>query len=387
MHLLVTANTAWNILHFRRGLVQALRAAGHEITVLAPPDGSEDALQAMGCRFRPLEMDSKGLNPLEELRLVGRFRRLMAHLQPDAVLSFTIKNNIYGALAAKRLNIPFIPNVTGLGTAFLSGGLLQTVAEQLYRRAFRNLLVVFFQNDDDRALFLERGLVTASQARLLPGSGIDLDHFRAEPPSPASRSDETRFLFIGRLLRDKGVFEYVEAARRLRQRGPEARCQLLGALDAANRSAIDRATVEAWQREGIVEYLGTTEDVRPLIAAADCVVLPSYREGAPRTLIEAAAMARPVIATDVPGCRAVVTDRITGLLCPPRSAKGLHQALLNFLALPHQQRVAMGEAGRRKMEQEFDQALVIQAYRDALTQFAPSKRRAATATRYAAAES
>lgn len=367
MRLLLTANTAWNILHFRRGLVQALREDGHQVTVLAPQDGTEHELQEMGCRFRTLTMNSKGLNPLEDMRLVGRFRRFMAGMQPDAALSFTIKNNIYGALAAKRQGIPFIPNVTGLGTAFLSGGPLQTVAEQLYTRAFRQLPVVFFQNRDDRSLFLDRGLVTPSQARLLPGSGIDLDHFRAaEPPPP--RGSAPCFLMIGRLLRDKGVFEYVEAARQVKQRWPEARFRLLGAVGAANRTAIDRETVEAWHREGIVEYLGTADDVRPLIAEADCVVLPSYREGAPRTLIEAAAMARPVIATDVPGCRAVVDDKVTGLLCAPRSAECLSQALLEFLDLPAARRVAMGQAGRRKMEQEFDQDLVIEAYRSALTQ-------------------
>jgi len=263
---------------------------------------------------------------------------------------------------AKNADIPFIPNVSGLGTAFLSGGALQFVAETLYKQAFRGLETVFFQNDDDRDLFVRRRLVKDGQTRLLPGSGIDLERF-APVPQP---DGPPVFLMIGRLLRDKGVLEYAEAARRLRISHPQARFRLLGATGSANRSAIGADTVKAWQDEGIIEYLGTTDDVRPHIAAASCVVLPSYREGAPRTLIEAAAMSRPLIATDVPGCRAVVDDGRNGYLCAVKDGASLADACARFLALTPDDRSAMGRAGRSKMEQEFDQALVATAYLSAI---------------------
>lgn len=374
LHILMTVNAAWNIWNFRRPLVEALQADGHRITVLAPPDDTVTELERLGCRVQPLEMSVKGLNPLEDLRLQRRLIRIFRETCPDVVLSYTIKNNVFGARAAKSVGVPFLPNVTGLGTAFLSGKLLQTVTEQLYRRSFAGLPVVFFQNEDDRDLFLDRRLVTADQVRLLPGSGIDLDRF-APASMPAPDAPQV-FLMIARLLRDKGVMEFVEAARQIKTRHPKARFQLLGAVGSENRSAIDRSTLEGWVAEGVVEYLGTAPDVRPAIAAASCVVLPSYREGAPRTLIEGAAMARPVIATDVPGCRAVVDNEVSGFLCAVRSADSLSAAMERFLALPPDAQRAMGAAGRAKMVREYDQALVVNAYRAALVQITGANARA-----------
>jgi glycosyltransferase involved in cell wall biosynthesis len=368
MHILMTVNAAWNLWNFRRPLIAALIADGHRVTALAPPDDSVPELEGLGCRFLPLEMNVKGLNPVEDIGLLRRFRLIFRAERPDVVLSFTIKNNIFGALAARTSGTGFIPNVTGLGTAFLSGGLLQMVAEGLYRRAFRALPVVFFQNEDDRGLFLDRRLVRADQARLVPGSGIDLDRFAAAE-FPASH-DRPVFLMIARLLRDKGVIEFVEAARMVKAARPEVRFQILGAVGSENRTAVDAATVQGWVDEGIVEYLVTTSDVRPHIAAASCVVLPSYREGAPRTLIEAAAMARPLIATDVPGCRTVVDRDVSGFFCEARSAGSLAAAVQRFLNLPPDGRRAMGWAGRAKMEREFDHAIVVQAYRDAIAALA-----------------
>jgi glycosyltransferase involved in cell wall biosynthesis len=364
MHILITVNAAWNVLNFRRPIVAAMIADGHRVTVLAPHDDSVAALEGLGCKVLPLEMSVKGLNPLQDIKLIGRMRKVFRAEKPDAIFSYTIKNNIFGALAARPLGIPFIPNVTGLGTAFLSGGFLLHIAEGLYRRAFRNLDVIFFQNEDDRDLFLERRLVTQQQARLLPGSGIDLTHFAATDYPP--ESDASVFLMIARLLRDKGVLEYVAAARKVKSEHPHARFQLLGAVDAANRTAIDAATVKSWQEEGVIEYLGTADDVRPHIAAAHCVVLPSYREGAPRTLIEAVAMARPLIATDVPGCRSVVEDGVTGYLCKVRDGDDLARSMDTFLALTRDERAQMGLAGRAKMAAHFDQAIVVEAYRNAL---------------------
>lgn len=360
MRILLTVNLAWNILNFRMGTVRALLDAGHEVAVLAPGDGSE--LEVLGVRHIPLKMDAKGLNPLSGLSMVTELSRYFRAERPDVILSWTIKNNIFGAMAARRVGIPFLPNVSGLGTAFLSGGALRFVAETLYRRAFKPLDTVFFQNAEDRDLFTSRRLVRPGQARLLPGSGIDLTRFS---PAPSPKGPPV-FLMIARLLRDKGVVEFAEAARTVRTKHPSATFCLLGALDADNRSAIPKSLLREWEAEGIIRYLGTATDVRPHIAASHCVVLPSYREGAPRTLIEAAAMARPVIATDVPGCRAVVDDGKTGLLCDARSGDSLVEACLQFLDMSLDTHTAMGQAGRTLMERDYDEALVIEAYQTAI---------------------
>ncbi len=368
----MTVNAAWNIWNFRKSLVEALLGDGHRVTVLAPPDETSERLAALGCDVRPLAMSVNGLNPVEDLRLARRFGQIFRETTPDIVLSYTIKNNIFGAFPARAAGVPFVPNVTGLGTAFLSGWVLERVSVQLYRRAFSGLPRVFFQNADDRDLFVGYGIVREEQTRLLPGSGIDLERF-----APAALSDASQppvFLMIARLLRDKGVLEFVEAARIIRAQHPGARFQLLGALGPQNRTAIDPAMIDGWVAEGVVEYCGSTDDVRSYIAAASCVVLPSYREGAPRTLIEAAAMARPVIATDVPGCRVVVDDGATGFLCKVRDAGSLANAMARFIGLPAAARCAMGDAGRSKMAREFDQALVVDAYREAISTLARAKR-------------
>lgn len=362
MHVLLTVNAAWNVLNFRRPIITALLARGDRVSVLAPADDAVPELEALGAVVIPLEMDSKGLNPLRDMGLALRLYRRFRALRPDVILSWTIKTNIFGAFAARAAGVPFIPNVSGLGTAFLSGGALQRVAETLYRRAFSRLDTVFFQNTDDEALFVSRGLVRAGQTHCLPGSGINLAHFE-QTPLPEG---PPVFLMIARLLRDKGVLEYVDAARQIRAGHPDAAFRLLGATGPENRSAISAEQVAAWKAEGVIDYLGTTADVRPHIAQAQCIVLPSYREGAPRTLIEGAAMGRPAIATDVPGCRDVVADGQTGLLCTPRSAEALARQCARFIALRQDARVAMGQAARHHVEARYDEAIVLRAYLDAI---------------------
>ena len=341
-------------------IVKLLISQGHKVTVLAPPDSSVSNLKKYGCDFVPLEMNAKGLNPMESLRLVMLLSRKFKQLKPDIILSYTIKNNIFGALAARYLGIPFIPNVSGLGTAFLSGGFLRSVASHLYKLAFRGVPVIFFQNNDDLNLFVSMGLIKPGQARTLPGSGIDLEYY-SQTSYPVD-FEPIIFIMIARLLRDKGTVEFVEAARQVKKTFPQARFQLLGDADSENRSAISSDKICEWVSQGVIEYLGTTHDVRPFIFAAHCVVLPSYREGSPRTLMEAASMARPLIATDVPGCRSVVENEISGLLCKAQSSESLATAILNFLALSADDQRKMGIAGRRKMEREYDKDIVVRAY-------------------------
>ena len=370
LHVIVTVNAAWNVWNFRRPLIEALLADGHRVTIVAPHDDAVTNLLSIGCRFVPLSIDVKGLNPVEDIRLLLNMRDIFCTEKPHVIFSYTIKNNIFGAFAAKSLGIHFVPNVTGLGTAFLSASFLQRLVEYLYRGAFRHLPKVFFQNDDDRDLFLSRRLVNAGQAAVLPGSGIDLEHFM---PFPLPDRGPIIFLMIARLLRDKGVFEFVEAAQKVREIYPQVRFQLLGPADAANRTAISLETVHAWEATHGIEYLTTSTDVRNEIAKAHCVVLPSYREGAPRTLIEAAAMGRPVIASNVPGCRTVVEHGLTGFLCKPRDSQSLADSFLEYLSLTREAQQAMGAAGRLKMERDFCQSIVVQSYRQAILSIAKYK--------------
>ena len=343
--------------------------AGFEVVTVAPPDGYETKLEAMGCRFVPMPMDNSGTNPLRDGLLFLRYLALLRRERPDVFLGYTIKPNVYGSLACQHLGIPVINNVSGLGTAFIRDTWLTRWVKRLYRRAFRDSSTVFFQNQDDQALFVDGALVRQDQTRLIPGSGINLERFRPRPKPDDERTDgQTVFLLIARLLWDKGVGEFVEAAKIVRARYPHARFQLLGFLGVGNRTAVPRESVDQWVADGIIEYLGETDDVRPFIAGADCVVLPSYREGAPRSLLEAAAMGRPIVATDVPGCRQIVDDTVNGYLCTVRDAEDLAQKLLRFASLSPMERQRMGEAGRLKAEQEFDEQLVIRAYLDALSQ-------------------
>lgn len=364
-HVLLCANDLWNILNFRLRLIERLEAEGYRVSVAAPQDAAlRQRLARPGRAILDLPMRKDGLSPWEESLTLGRLLRLLRRQRPDVLLSFTPKPNIYGALAARATGIPAVPNVSGLGTAFIRAGALQRLVTFLYRAAFRRLPKIFFQNEEDLELFAERRLVRRGQAALLPGSGVDLDRFRPLPTRP--RDGLLKFLFVGRMLGDKGIRELVEAARMVRDVIPHARIQLLGFTDAENRTAISRGELQAWVSEGVIEYLGSAEDVRDFIAAADAVVLPSYREGLPRSLLEAGAMGKPLIATDVPGSRVLVEDGVNGLLCEARSASSLAITLKRFAALSDEERRGMGERAREKVVQGFSEEKVIRAYVDVL---------------------
>lgn len=370
--IVLSANSDWNIANFRQGLIAALRNGGYEPIVIAPHDPAADtSIDELGIERIPIRIERSGLNPLADLALLGRYRRLLRDLRPAAYLGYTIKPNIYGSLAAASLGIPAVPNVSGLGTAFIRGGPLQQIVTNLYRVGLSRAPIVFFQNDEDRRLFVDRRIVRNAQARVLPGSGVDLERFAPAPPTEGPPT----FLLVGRLLRDKGVLEFVEAARLLRADLPEARFQLLGPIDGDNRSAVNPSELQSFVAAGTVEYLGKTDDVRPFIAAATCVVLPSYREGLPRSLLEAAAMARPLIAADVPGCRQVVEDGINGYLCSVRDPVSLAAAMRKIAELQPQQRLAIGEAARCKAQERFSEEFVVRAYLEVLAALETTKPR------------
>jgi glycosyltransferase involved in cell wall biosynthesis len=369
--ILLVANSGWNIAKFRTGLIRSLAENGYDVVVACPNDTDlKSDRSALAVRVETVNIHRSGLDPLSDLKVIFDFVRLIRRERPAAILTFTVKPNIYGCIAARLTGATAIPNVSGLGTSFLASPVLKKAVEFMYRIAFRKVERVFFQNADDCRYFLTRRIISESQARLVPGSGIDLKRF-----SPVPLPDgELRFLLIGRLLGDKGVREYVEAARMLRNKLPDAKFLLLGPLDTSNRTAIKRAELDRWISEGAIEYLGEAEDVRPLIREAHAVVLPSYREGMPRSLLEAAAMARPMIGTDVPGCRNIIRDRVTGLLCEARNSSSLADALERFAAMSHEERTTMAAAARAMVEEAFDEQIVFEAYLRALQSIGPARR-------------
>ncbi|MFZ9724204.1 MAG: glycosyltransferase family 4 protein, partial [Burkholderiaceae bacterium] len=337
--------------------------------------------QAMGCQFDPLPVPAHGRNPWADLVLFWNYLRLLRRYRPTALLSFTVKPNIYGGLAARILGIRQVGNISGLGTAFIQGGWLGRLVQGLYRLGLGGAKTVFFQNPDDRDFFLARRLVRQSQAGLLPGSGVNLQYFSPVEGGAVDAEKPFVFLFIGRLLGDKGLMELVQAVRILAEKykdtqpaegvgqglaRPSPRLLILGPDGGSNPTAIAPAVLAQWRQDPQLELLGPTDDVRPFIARADCVVLPSYREGTPRSLLEAAAMGKPLIATDVPGCRQVVQHGHNGYLCRVKDPEDLAQAMGRLMHLPRQQRDAMGQASRKIAEQVFDENLVVQKYLDAL---------------------
>ena len=357
---MICANTAWNLANFRGPVIASLVADGHRVIAAAARDGSESRLLELGAEFRGLPVQSSGRNPVADLRLLLSIARLLAAEPSAQLMTFTIKPNIYGTLAARMTGNPALATISGLGSAFLAGGRVGRLIDRLYGLALGGAQAVFFQNDEDRDLFLERALVRPAQVRRVPGSGVDLAGF---PVSSHPGGESPVFLFVGRLLLDKGIREFADAARLVRESGHKAEFRILGECGVDNPSAVPFSEVERWAADGTIRYLGPTDDVRPAIADSDCIVLPSYREGVPRSLLEGAAMCRPLIATDVPGCRDVVDHGINGYLCEARSAPALADAVRRMIALPPAERQAMGVRGRAKVEKEFGVERVVAAYR------------------------
>lgn len=379
MKVMIALNSAWNLLNFRAGLIRALIGNGHTVVLIAPADNNVSALQALGARFVHLPMRSHSTNPFFDLLLLWRFLRVLHCDRPDVLMTFTAKPNIYGSMAAHALGIPVINNIAGLGSAFIKGGSLELVLSILYRLALTRAIRVFFQNPDDYRQFVEMGLVKDAKCKVLPGSGVDLQNFQPMPLPNLQywyeRDDQSTnnrhfvFLLVARLLKDKGLQEFAEAARLLKTTYPLVEFALLGFKDSKNPNAITDEQLASWEAKNLLTYWGSCNDVRDPLARADCVVLPSYREGTPRALLEAAAMGRPLVTTDVPGCREVVRHGINGLLCRPRDPQDLADQMRTILQMPKEQLAQMGKSSRHLVEGQFDEKLVIDSYLQILDDF------------------
>ena len=363
MRIVIFINTSWNIYNFRSGLIRALQKEGHEIHAVAPEDPYSIRLTAMGCFYHPVNMSNTGNNPWDDLNLIKQLYVLYRKIKPQIALHYTIKPNIYGSIVARRLDIPSISTVSGLGTVFLTTAKSNSIARFLYKIAFRFPQRIFFQNVSDMEIFEQHGLLKATNYSLAPGSGIDIRRF-AQNQSPPE-APPFIFLMIARLIEEKGVREYMKASEILISEGLPVKCQILGQPEKNHKRRISLEELSS----APVEYLGETHDVRDFINKSHVVVLPSSREGLSRSLLEAAAMEKPIIASKVPGCLEVVKDQINGLLCSPGDPVDLALKMKEMQSCSGEKLKEMGRAGRKLVKEQYTEEHVNRLYLEIINEF------------------
>lgn len=360
--IILVANSTWNIYNFRLNIIRKLISDGHELMVIAPVDEYLEYKESFpNVKHIPMKtMGRDSTNPFRDLLLLIELYRKYRWLKPDLVLHYTNKPNIYGGLASKFLKIPSVAVVTGLGYSFIHKGFLNFIVRSLYKFSGSSHSKFIFENEDDKALFIKENIVKEEKAFSVKGCGVDTSYYLPNSNSQRNKENEVVFTFIGRLLYDKGIIEFIEAAKLVKQKFPSIKFEVIGEFDADNPSNIDRDHLVNWLESGIIEYKGFVRDIRPLIKYSDCVVLPSYREGMPRTLLEGMSMGKAIITTDVPGCKETVIDNKNGFLVPVKDSKALADAIEAFIKFTPEQRKTMGVAGRKMAEEIFDDKLIAE---------------------------
>jgi glycosyltransferase involved in cell wall biosynthesis len=361
--IVIVANTTWNIYNFRLNIIRKLIAEGHEVIVMAPVDKfifyTENIPQVQHIPVRHLHRDS--VNPFQDLRLFFELVKLYRQYKPDLVLHYTVKPNIFGGLAARALGIPSIAVVTGLGYSLMHEGWINRITRLLYKFSLPLHRKVIFENQDDKKLFEEQGLVPSTKTMSIKGCGVDTTIF--SPNGDGRREGVITFTFIGRLLYDKGVKEFIEAAQIIPQNS-HLQFWIVGEIDKENPSSVRNEDLMKWIRDPKIHYHGATDQIGKIIEKSDCIILPSYREGMPRVIMEAMAMERPVITTDTAGCRETVEENVNGYLVPVKNSVALANAMKTFIGLDIESRIKMGKAGRLKVLEEFDDKIIAdQLYR------------------------
>ena len=359
---MISANTGWYLWNFRRDLIKQLRTRGYEVTIVAPRDNYLIRFQEDGFRTINLSIAGRGINILKELLTVFTYFYHLVKVKPDLYLGFTVKPVLYGGFASRLVGVESVATITGLGVVFVKESTVTVIVKLLYRFVLRSAKKVIFQNDTDLKFFCKEGLVQEEQILKVPGSGVNLTRFAFVESPLRDPVSGFKFLTLARLLKDKGIYELASAAQDIKNNFPATEFLLAGTADATVRDAIPLSLVKEWSDSGLIKYLGLVDDVAPLIIDADCVILPSYREGLSRTLLEAAAIGRASITTDVPGCRDVVIDNETGLLCEAKNASDLTQKINQFICMSIGERSNMGRAARVRAEQYFSETIVIETY-------------------------
>lgn len=352
MRVMILANFDLGLYQFRKELIQEL-LKDNEVIISLPYGELVEPLKNMGCKFIDTAVDRRGINPITDIKLFQNYRRLLKKEKPDIVISYTIKPNVYGGLACRMAKIPYAVNITGLGTAFQGNGMLRKIVTQMYKAGCKKAKVVFFENAENRQIFLDKKIVREEQTCLLHGAGVNLEHFQyTEYPID---DGTTRFLFIGRVMKEKGIDELFAAMRQLVDKGMSCSLDMLGGYEEDYKEIIRQCENEGW-----LHYHGYQEDVRPFIANCHCFVLPSWHEGMANTNLECAAMGRPVITSNIHGCLESVEDGVSGYLCEKKNADNLYQVMKKFVMLTCDVRKAMGLAGRKRMEDIFDKKKVVE---------------------------
>jgi len=364
--ILLIANTSWYLYNFRKSLIITLLNKGYCVICVAPFDDYSEKLKNLGIEFVNIEYDNSNINPIKDLLFLFKLISILKKQKPNVVLSYTIKANIYEGVASLVTKTPFIANVSGLGSLFIKNNFLSKFTLFLYKIGLRKADMVFFQNNDDYRLFTRNNIIKHQHVDVLPGSGVDLNWFSSTILKESS--DKIIFLFASRLLKDKGIIECINAIKLLKEKNKNVELQVLGKIWPKNPSSTKQSELDNWINSGLITHIGFTDDIRMYIENADVIILPSYREGMARILLEAASMGKPLITTDVPGCRETVDDGITGFICQPRDTLDLLKKMKMMIELTKEERDLMGKRGRKKMEREFDETIVINKYFDAIKQ-------------------
>lgn len=354
--VLILINSSGGLCDFRGEFVEAL-CAKYEVWVSMPDDVKERELVDMGCHIVKTPINRRGINPLEDLKLYRAYGKIMKDLQPSLVATYTIKPNIYGGFAAGMKKIPYIATITGLGGAFDRTGVLLKLIVGMYRAGLKRAACVFFQNEENRSIFQNMG-ITAKKTRMVMGSGVSLEKHTYEP---YPEREETHFLFVGRVMKERGILEYIEAAKRLHS--DRVFFDIMGYCDEDYEELLDDL-----EKEGVIRQIGFHTQVHEYLAAADAIVVASFHEGMSNALIEGAATGRPVIASNISGCMEAFEEGVTGFGFTPGKPEELIDAMKKFLSLSGEERAAMGRRGREKMEREFDRKMVTAAYMDEVGQ-------------------
>lgn len=351
MQILILANHSGGLYDFRKDLISELKKYA-SVTVAVPHNDRWDELLHLADRVIELPIDRRGMNPLHDSKLFHQYRAILKEVKPDLVLTYTIKPNIYGGLACRMAHIPYAVNITGLGSAIENGGWLKKFVLALYKPALKGARVVFFENAGNRDTLAATGVVPRGRDAVLNGAGVNLDDY---PYQSYPQEGPVRFLFVGRVMREKGVDELFAAAKRMKQEyGDGVEFHIVGSFEEAYKPFMDEL-----EKAGVVKYHGYQSDMKPFYAMANCIVLPSYHEGMSNVLLEAAASGRPLITSDIPGCREAVEDGNSGYLCPAKDANALYGAMRRFMELPKDRCVELGRCGRERMKQKFSKTAVV----------------------------